>query len=198
MIYSLRGIVSHIDNNIAIIECNNIGYICNVSNHTLNGLTLGSESYLYAHMIIRQDDINLYGFLSKEELNMFKLLINVSGVGPKCGISILSSLTPELLINAIQLEDYEVIKVCQGVGAKVSKRIILELKDKVNDLDQNKLGSSSETVNKNSLSLVALEAMEALESLGYIKSEIYKVVRKYDVDSNSIEDIVKGALKELR
>ena len=144
-------------------------------------------------MNVKSDGIDLFGFLSQDELKCFKTLIGISGVGPKAAISILSQFTPQSLSIAVSGGDYKVITKCQGIGQKTAQRIILELKGKLDFnsymLSENKSNFVNDNINFN-------EALEALKSLGYLESEILNIIKKYD-HSLKTEDIIKKALKEL-
>ena len=131
MIYSLNGLISHLEPNVAIIECNNIGFKCCVSDNTANNLKIGQINFLYTYMNIKEDAINLFGFINQDELKCFKALINISGVGPKAAMSILSNFTPQRLAVAVSTNDYKIINKCPGIGPKTAQRIVLELKDKL-------------------------------------------------------------------
>lgn len=194
MIYSLNGLISHLEPNIAIIECNNIGFKCCVSDNTANNLKIGEINFLYTYMNIKEDAIDLFGFINKDELRCFKALINISGIGPKAAMSILSNFTPERLAMAISTNDYKIINKCQGIGPKTAQRIVLELKDKLEFglvSETSFIKNSSENNNLN-----ILEATEALKSLGYNEPDILKIIKKYD-SALSTEEIIKKALKEL-
>lgn len=197
MIYSLKGLISHIEPGIAIIECNDIGFRCYVSDNTANNLKIGEINFLYTYMNLKEDAVSLFGFINQDELLCFKSLINISGVGPKAAMSILSNFTPERLTMAISTNDYKIINKCQGIGPKTAQRIVLELKDKL------ELNSSSESIfiknnseNNNFNNLNLSEAIEALKSLGYSESDILKTIKKYDI-ALSTEEIIKKALQDL-
>lgn len=193
MIYSLNGIVSHIEPNIAIIECNNIGFKCNISENTKKTLKLKSKSYLYTYMYVKEDILSLYGFSTPEELECFKALIAVNGIGPKAAISILSDFTSQALISAISTNDYKTLTKCHGIGPKAAQRIIIELKDKLVSPSSDPYPTNS---NNDTNNIHRQEALDALKSLGYSESSILKTIKNYD-PCLSTEDIIKLALKEL-
>ncbi len=195
MIYSLKGIIAHIEPNIAIIECNNIGYKCNVSGNTMLNLKLGEICCLYTHMVVKEDSISLFGFYTKDELEYFKILVGISGIGPKAAISILSQFTPQSLTIAVSSNDYKAITKCQGIGLKTAQRIILELKDKIDCSTIDVFHSDSSKQHYNNQSAVA-EALAALKTLGYSEQDVLKIISKYESSLN-VEDIIKMALKEL-
>ncbi len=197
MIYSLKGTLIYVDPTTAVVECAGVGYGCRVTYNTLRQLPeQQQEVFLYTYMNVREDAVDLFGFATKEELEVFKLLITVNGVGPKAGISILSELTPDAFCRAVSLGDAKTLTRAQGVGPKVAQRIVLELKDKVGisvsdeGLDNGDVISS--TVNANNKS----EAISALQALGYSHSEASKAVEKCDL-SKDTEQIIKDALKYL-
>ena len=203
MIYSLKGLVAHIKPNVAIIECNNIGFKCNISDHTFSSLKINQECFVFVHMSVKEDGIDLFGFSTSEELKCFKTLINISGIGPKAAISVLSQFTPQTLAIAVYNNDYKLITKCQGIGTKTAQRICLELKDKLelDELNSSVLSSfgNSGDINQNKKtadSLAFHEATEALKSLGYSETDILKTIQKYE-PSLSVEEIIKKALKEL-
>ena len=193
MIYSLNGLVSHIEPNIAIIECNNIGFKCNISNNTASNLKIGVKAFLYTYMNIKEDSVDLFGFSDKDELKCFKTLINISGIGPKAAISILSSFSPQALSTAVSTNDYKIITKCPGIGQKTAQRIVLELKDK---LDIQISSSNTDIYDSKFNNSNFNEAIEALKTLGYTEPDILKTINQYD-KSLSTEDIIKKALKEL-
>lgn len=197
MIYSLKGTLIYVDPTTAVVECAGVGYGCRVTYNTLRQLPeQQQEVFLYTYMNVREDAVDLFGFATKEELEVFKLLITVNGVGPKAGISILSELTPDAFCRAVSLGDAKTLTRAQGVGPKVAQRIVLELKDKVGisvsdeGLDNGDVISSAVNANNKS------EAISALQALGYSHSEASKAVEKCDLTKDT-EQIIKDALKYL-
>ncbi len=203
MIYCLTGTLIHTDAMayVAVVECGGVGYKVNVTSNTLTKLPLASEKAqtvrLYTHMQVREDGIDLFGFYTTEELEAFKLLITVSGVGPKAAVSILSLMTPEKLSMAIASEDAKAIAKAPNVGPKTAARIILDLKDKfakafpVTGTAQQPV-SEAPAVSGGKLA----DAQAALLVLGYGKPEIAKALGKVDT-SASLEDIIRAALAVL-
>ncbi len=195
MIYSLNGTLTYTDPNTAVVECAGVGYGCRVTYNTLRKLPeTGNPVFLYTYMNVREDAVDLFGFVEKEELEMFKLLISVNGVGPKAAIAILSELSPNAVVVAISTGDAKTITRANGVGPKMAQRIVLELKDKVgatvsDDLDDAVSVVASAGDDKK-------EAVSALVSLGYSSSEAQKAVAKCK-DSVGVEQIIKEALKYL-
>ena len=131
MFYYLDGMVAEVLPYLAVIDCGGVGYACKTTNNTLAHLKKGQRGKLYTYLNVGEDVFDLYGFATQNELNSFKLLIGVSGVGPKAALAILSANTPEGLAMAIVTEDAKSLTAAQGIGKKIAQRIILELKDKM-------------------------------------------------------------------
>lgn len=193
MIAYIRGIVTEKNINTIVVECSGIGYDIFATGRDIDKLSKGSEVLIHTYLRISEDAHTLYGFLNKDDIDMFKKLIGVNGVGPKAALSIMSTLSGFDLKMAIVSEDHKAISAAVGVGVKIAKKIILELKEKV-DID----GIASIKVNNMQGSSVATEAVEALVSLGYSSSEAYKAVREIEIkDGDTIEDVLKLALKKM-
>ena len=195
MIYSLNGELIYVDPQTAVIECGGVGYKCTITSQTLGALPeIGKKARVYTYMSIREDAVDLFGFVSEEELTAFKLLITVNGVGPKAAIAILSELTPHKLALAISSGDSKALTKAQGVGNKIAQRIALELKDKFSNIPS---GTADDTEIVQSVSSDTTdEAVAALVTLGYSKSEAQSAVSKV-ADSGSVEEIIKNSLKYL-
>ncbi|MDE6954850.1 MAG: Holliday junction branch migration protein RuvA, partial [Oscillospiraceae bacterium] len=131
MYYYLNGTVAHIGPYLVVIDCGGVGYACRTTNHTISKLNVGKVSKLYTHLYVREEIFELYGFASESELGCFRMLIGVSGVGPKAALAILSSNTPEGLALAIVSGNEKALTSAPGIGKKIAQRIILELKDKL-------------------------------------------------------------------
>lgn len=204
MIYCLTGTLIHTDAlaSVAVIDCGGVGYKVTVTSNTLTKLPLAADKpssvRLYTHMQVREDGIDLFGFFTTEELNMFKLLISVSGVGPKAAVSILSLMTPEKLSMAVASEDAKAISKAPNVGAKTAARIILDLKDKLaKAYPASALPSSTDSAEITVPAGGKLEdAKAALLVLGYGKPEITKALTAVDT-SAPLEDIIRQALAVL-
>ncbi len=197
MIYSVRGKLIVKESELAVIECGGVGYACRTTLSTLADLgSIGSEAMLYTYLHVREDAVELFGFASTCELNCFKMLISVSGVGPKAAISILSDFSPEKFALLVASDDSKSLTKAKGIGAKTAQRIVLELKDKIikenADLTVQTPGRTS-TVNSNSS---VSEAYSALLVLGYSQSEIAPVMAKLD-ETLDASELIKLALKEL-
>ena len=198
MIYSVNGTLIFTDLNTAIIDCGGVGFKCITTLSTLKRLPkTGSKIMLYTYLSVREDAMDLYGFYDTEELECFKMLISVNGVGPKAAISILSELSPGKLALAIASGDSKALTKAQGIGAKIGQRITLELKDKMKAVvssSQSDGIAAVEAVSSDGSS--AAEAVSALVSLGYSQSEAALAVSKLDV-AQPVEDIIMQALRSL-
>lgn len=131
MIYSLSGKLVHTESDLAVIECAGVGYACKTTFSTLQQIAGKSEVKLYTHLAVKEDAVELFGFATKEELKSFRMLISVSGVGPKAGLAILSACTPSQFALAVATGDSKAFTKIKGIGTKIAQRIVLELKDKV-------------------------------------------------------------------
>ena len=180
-----------------VVETAGIGYKIFVSEQTMEKLgELGEKVKIYTHYHVREDNISLYGFLSNEELKMFELLIQVSGIGAKTAIVMLSKITPSEFALAVITNDIKTLTTIPGVGSKSAQRIVLELKDKLKTEDaisKEEISQASTVVNNENIE----EAVQALQILGYNKGEIKKVIEKLKVKNMSTEEIIKQALNHL-
>lgn len=199
MFYYLNGTVAHIAPHLAVIDCGGVGYACHTTNVTLGALTVGKPGKLYTYLNVREDAMELYGFATEEELNCFKMLIGISGVGPKAALSILSATSPDKLALAIITGDEKALTVAPGIGKKIAQRIILELKDKLSKgqletmAGENYGGTGVTLIPENKVS----EASAALAVLGYSQSEIGVALKGIDLDTLTLEQIIKEALKKM-
>ncbi len=200
MFYYLNGTVAHVAPYLAVIDCGGVGYACKTTSHTLGALTVGKVSKLYTYLNVREDAMELYGFASESERNCFQLLIGVSGVGPKAALSILSSNTPEGLAMSIITGEEKALTSAPGIGKKIAQRIILELKDKlakgqiaVSGAGESYGGTGVTVIPENKTS----EASAALAVLGYSSQEIAVALKGIDMDSLTLEQIIKQALKKM-
>ncbi len=205
MFYYISGKLAKLDAVFAVVEAGGVGYKLTISKSTyyrLSGKGEIPDTKLFSYMAVREDGIELFGFATEEELSAFKMLITVSGVGPKAAISILSTLTPEKLALAICTEDKKAISQANGIGAKTAARIILELKDKLKSdaISSDELSSTSISadvgVAQNSSSKLA-DAQDALTVLGYTRSEAAKALATIDTATLELDDIIRMALKKL-
>lgn len=197
MIYNVKGTVTYTDASFVVVECGGVGFKCYTSMTTLKSLpTDKKEVNLYTYLAVREDAMDLFGFLTMEELDAFKLLITVSGVGPKAAVAILSVLSPDRLAIAISSGDVKSIQMAQGVGKKTAERVVLELKDKMVGIGSSQASQISQNIISVSSSSNAQEAVEVLVSLGFNQSDVSMVVGAMD-KSLSVDDMVRLGLKQL-
>lgn len=184
-----------------VIEAGGIGYRIFVPSSVLSELPkIGETVKIYTYFSVREDSVNLFGFMSRQDLEMFRQLIGVNGVGPKSALGILSALSPDTLRLAVISGDAKAISKAPGVGSKTAQRIILDLKDKVKAEDILYGGNVAETAPAeiSGVGEVGKEAIEALTALGYSASEATGAVRKVTItETMTAEDVLKGALKHL-
>jgi len=196
--YYLNGTVAHIGPYLVVIDCGGVGYACRTTNHTISKLNTGKVAKLYTHLYVREEIFELYGFASESELGCFRMLIGVSGVGPKAALAILSSNTPEGLALAIVSGNEKALTSAPGIGKKIAQRIILELKDK---LAKGQLTSAGGESYAGGITVIpenkASEASAAMAVLGYSQSEIAVALKGIDLDGLSLEDVIKQALKKM-
>lgn len=199
MFYSLTGTIVNVDATSVAIDCNGMAFLCLVSMNTLKRIDgEGMEATLYTYLNVKQDGVDLFGFHSKEELNTFKLLTSVSGVGPKAALAILSVLEPSQLAIAVAGSDTKAIQQAQGVGKKVADRVILELKDKIakgletGSLSEDYKAAAASTSGNSDMAT----AIAALVQMGYSQSEASIAVGKVDPALPAAK-MVTAALKHL-
>jgi len=196
MIYSLSGILVYCDDSSIAVECGGVAYLCRTTLNTIGALgAIGSRVEVFTHMLIRNEALDLFAFSNKQELECFKLLIGVSGVGPKVALSILSAMTPERFALSIAAGDYKALTVVPGVGKKLAERMVLELRDKVGAANfstpqTTQLSQTGRTAGNVS------EAIGALVVLGYSQTDAAMAVSDLD-DALPVEEIIKLALKKL-
>ena len=199
MFYYVSGTVAHIEPYLAVIDCGGVGYACKTTSYTLSALKKGEKAKLFTYLNVREDAMELFGFASQEELNLFQQLISVSGVGPKAALSILSSNSPANLALSIITGDEKALTCAQGIGKKIAQRVILELKDKLAK-GQN-LGGAGESYGGTGVTIIPenklSEAGAALAVLGYSQAEINAALKGIDMDGLSLEQIIKAALKKM-
>ncbi len=198
MFYSLTGRIVAAETGFLAISCSGVAFRVQTSLNTLKSCgAVGAETTVFTYTSVREDAIELFGFNTKEELECFKQLISVNGVGPKAALSVLSEMTPARLALCIASGDAASIKKAQGVGPKIAQRIVLELKDKMmKNVDASSFAATSEDTGVLSASSSTQEALEALLVLGYSRQEASKVLAKAE-ESLSAEDKIKFALKHL-
>ena len=199
MFYYLDGMVAEVLPYLAVIDCGGVGYACKTTNNTLAHLKKGQRGKLYTYLNVGEDVFDLYGFATQSELNTFKLLIGVSGVGPKAALAVLSAGTPESLAMAIVTGDVKALTAAPGIGKKIAQRIILELKDKMaresgGELDfSGGKGAPAAAVFSNK----ATEAAQALAVLGYTSAEVSMALKGVDVEGLPLEEIIRQSLKKM-
>ncbi len=197
MIYHLSGVLAHKEPNLAVVDVQGVGWACHTSLSTLGSLKSGDKVKLYTHMIVREDACELYGFLTAEELTTFRMLITISGVGPKAAISVLSSMSPERLALTIITGDEKALTTAPGVGKKLAQRIILELKDKLGK-QQSAFSGVAEAVGAPPILTGKLsEAQAALGVLGYSPSDAALALKDLDLEALEVEEILRQALRKL-
>ena len=197
MISSLNGKLIFKEQSYAVIECGGVGFKCAITSSTYAKLgNVGNTQFLFTHLAVREDALELFGFISKEELEAFKLITSVSGVGPKIGIAILSVFSADKVCLFIASGDAKALTAAPGVGIKLAQRIILELKDKIGSVsaavqteELNAIGNATANTNTK-------EAIEALVSLGYTQSEASLAVGRLD-PALKTDELIKQALKNL-
>lgn len=201
MINYLKGELSQVSDNYAIIEVNNIGYEVSLPSSTIAQLPpVGRDIKIYTYLHVREDAMSLYGFNSKDDLEMFKLLITVNGIGPKGALGILSAITADDIRFAVLAEDTATISKAPGVGKKTASKLILELKDKfkLETAFEQKLQNQGELVHTNSIAGMKEEAVSALTVLGYTAAESLRIVNGLDITEDmTSEDILKLSLKKI-
>ena len=202
MFYYIKGKLGLNEVSQVVIDVGGVAYSMTVSANTQAAVSSRafngeSEITLYTHLAVREDGLDLFGFHDIAELNMFKMLITVSGIGPKAAMSILSHMTPDAIAYAIFSDDKKTISKAPGVGPKTAARVILELKDKVK-------GNTSQTTTSEPIVAVSqtkcskhAEAIDALTVLGFHRSSAEEVLKTIDVVNNELEDIIREALKKL-
>lgn len=193
----IKGILEVKNLNYVVIDVKGIGFKIFMSESAIQRLEeTGNTVKIYTHMNVKEDDLSLYGFITNEELRMFELLIGVSGVGAKSAISMLSSITPSKFALAVISNDVKTLTKIPGIGPKSAQRIILELKDKLKTeeaIQTNNIELKTSIVENNKLE----EAVQALKVLGYTRQEIESVLAKIEVNTLTVEDIIRKALSFL-
>ncbi len=195
MIYSVRGNLILMDAGLAVVECGGVGYRVQTSITTQKQLKLNTETMLYTYMNVREDAMELYGFASKGELSTFKMLIGITGVGPKVALAILSDLTSEQIAMCVSSGDSKTLTRANGVGPKLAQRIVLELKDKIKGVvdtagfDVSKGSVITDTGN-------VPKAVAALAVLGYSAADVTPILSKLD-PSMSVEAMIAATLKQM-
>jgi Holliday junction DNA helicase RuvA len=197
MFYYLNGTVAAIEVGIVVLDCGGVGFLVNTTTTTMAKLKIGEKAQLFTHCAIREDAFDIYGFATKRELDTFRLLIGVSGVGPKAALAILSTVTPDGLTMAVVTQNEKSLTAAPGVGKKLAQRILLELKDKMGSqttLDLSGEGTAAPAMQPGSK---ATEAVQALQVLGYDQNTIAAAMKGIDAENLPVQDIIKQALKAM-
>ena len=199
MFYSLTGKIIFKDEQTVAISCGGVGFKCFTTRNSLAKLSLqNGDVTVFTHLNVREDALDLFGFATNDELDAFKLLITVSGVGPKAALAILSELTPDAFAVAVASGDAKAITAANGVGPKLAQRVIMELKDKIANVSFISAESSSVSNAVNTANSMGntSEAIAALTALGYSQTEASVAVSKLSPDM-SVEELIKNALKNM-
>ena len=197
MLYSVRGKLIQTTATCAVVECGGVGFLCQTTLNTLKTLKPGSEVMLYTYLNVREDAMELFGFATKTELDTFKTLISVSGVGPKAGLALLSELSPEQVAMAIATDDVKTITRAQGIGKRIAQRIVLELKDKLAKAAASDSGFAP--VSAAAVSAAGgnvSKAIEALGVLGYTPAEVSPVLAQFD-GNLPVEQLIAMTLRQM-
>lgn len=199
MISYIRGELAAVEKDKVIVDVGGVGYGIFMPEQAMGLLPQpGNEVKIHTYMNVREDAMQLFGFLTRDDLEIFKLLIGVSGIGPKGGLSILSKLTPDDLRFAVFSGDVKAICATPGIGKKTAEKLIIELKDKLDIEDVLNHAASGEAVPvSDNMGQIQSEAVQALVALGYGSTESLKAVKKVQLENPSVEDVLKEALKNL-
>ena len=201
MISYIKGELTEVFEDTVVVETNGIGYNIRVPGSVLDRLpSVGSSVRIYTYLYVKEDAMNLFGFLNRDDLSVFKLLLNVSGIGPKGALAILSTIGPDDLRFAVLSEDVKTISSAPGIGAKTAKRLIIELKDKLKlaEVFETALANKEKALSENDVLLARNEAVEALVALGYASVQAMKAVQQVEnAEEKDSEQILKEALKKL-
>ena len=194
MIYSVKGELVAVEPNLAVVECGGVGYACRTTANTIAALKLGTVVKLFTYLSVREDAVELFGFADFSELNCIKMLISVTGVGPKAALSILSGMTPQAFALCVASGDSKSLTMAPGIGKKIAERIVLELKDKVSK--ENLSTSSDALIPAAAPRNCFAEAVSALMVLGYTNAEASKALSGMPQDTPT-DELIKAGLKKL-
>lgn len=201
MIAYIKGTLTEIYEDSIVLEQGGIGYDIQIPGSVFDVLPpCGSEMKVHTYFYVREDIVSLYGFLTRDDLNIFRLLLTVSGIGPKGALGILSAITPDNLRFAILSEDSKTIAKAPGIGAKTAKRLIIELKDKLNlsealEISKEHAVQAGDALDGN----IRTEAVEALTALGYSGAEALRAVKQVEItDDMTVEELLKASLKKIQ
>jgi len=198
LISYIIGQVADVSDGKTIVECNNIGYLINISSATMTRLTIGQKIKLHTITQIRENDISLIGFLSTEDAKIYDMLISVSGVGTKAALAIQSAMDASQIILAIITEEEGMLTRAKGVGKKMAGRIVLELKDKLKNSDNYQAIRPQQSIaDGGGAGQAKQDAIDALLALGYSRAEALRVVMEITTDEMTAEQIIRQSLKKL-
>ena len=195
MIGFVEGIIEYIDVDKIVVNNNGVGYNVFMPASQIDTLNVDETVRVFTYLNVREDAMQLFGFLTRDDLEVFKLLITVNGIGPKGGLAVLSTITTDDLRVAVISEDAKAISKAPGIGAKTAQKVIIELKDKLNleDVLEPKLDANFQVNDNNSMS----EAVMALVALGYSQADAYRAVKSIDnIEELDVENVIKMALKK--
>ncbi len=195
----IKGELVEILDDVIVVEAGQIGYNIHIPASMIDNFTgIGQEVKIYTYLQVKEDDMQLYGFLTRDDLNIFKLLLGVNGIGPKGALAVLSVMTPDDLRFAVLGEDAKSIAKAPGIGNKTAQRVILELKDKINLEDAFAVKTEHIAEQQSTTSTVKNEAVQALTALGYSSSEALKAISGIELTQDiSVEEVLKEALKQM-
>lgn len=196
MIGFVEGIIEYIDVDKVVVNNNGVGYNVFMPASQIDTLNVDETVRVFTYLNVREDAMQLFGFLTRDDLEVFKLLITVNGIGPKGGLAVLSTITTDDLRVAVISEDAKAISKAPGIGAKTAQKVIIELKDKLNleDVLEPKLDANFQVNDNNSIS----EAVMALVALGYSQADAYRAVKSIDnIEELDVENVIKMALKKI-
>ena len=196
MIGFVEGIIEYIDVDKIVVNNNGVGYNVFMPASQIDTLNVDETVRVFTYLNVREDAMQLFGFLTRDDLEVFKLLITVNGIGPKGGLAVLSTITTDDLRVAVISEDAKAISKAPGIGAKTAQKVIIELKDKLNleDVLEPKLDANLQVNDNNSMS----EAVMALVALGYSQADAYRAVKSIDnIEELDVENVIKMALKKI-
>ena len=196
MIGFVEGIIEYIDVDKIVVNNNGVGYNVFMPASQIDTLNEDETVRVFTYLNVREDAMQLFGFLTRDDLEVFKLLITVNGIGPKGGLAVLSTITTDDLRVAVISEDAKAISKAPGIGAKTAQKVIIELKDKLNleDVLEPKLDANFQVNDNNSMS----EAVMALVALGYSQADAYRAVKSIDnIEELDVENVIKMALKKI-
>lgn len=197
MFYYVEGPVTILQQGLAVVDCGGVGYACRASQNTIGKLQTGKSARLYTYLNVREDVMELYGFLEERERSYFEKMIAVAGVGPKAALSILSAAPPDQLALAILTGDEKLLMQAPGIGKKIAQRIILELRDKMSTEQLEAAPSSTVIAAKGGQANHTQEAVAALMALGYSQAEAIHAMEGLDAAHMETEDILRQCLKKL-